>query len=1076
MFKFLQQCTTTKCLFLGRPQAFDNLPEALAQSNRHIQMDQTSTGPDLEAFIDAGIGKVPILADPELRRTAFDTLRDNSRGMFLWGKLVIDDLHSSYSKHDVTEKLHNLPHGLEKAYEGAFLRLNGRLRSNEICLLRNVLTFVVSARRPLTVDELSWAHALQVKSAIVAEATPAQDFLLREPEKSILHVCGDFVSIFQNRVHLNHSSIKDFLIRDKVEWDRHSASDLSYFRVHLLEASGLLGDICFEYLAMEDHGFPTKDADTLDTIWKLHSFMEYASYNFVFHAVESCSDLERYSDRLKAFCSSSRVISWLDHLTFSWNENGFDWSLLETFEKFLESLDVASAQGIKTCLSNQLRLEMVYRSAQYGPDDLRTAPLTVWARHLNLDDNSTSGALGGEDVFQAISPVDESYEPATRQDQMTHSITRASHVPGGAPAITKAVQLLRDVDIVQSKHQVMVVVGALFHFMKAPLDPLNMLYHLLLEKALALPVYVLLAIGNYYYSLDKSEQSLEILKKGLPRVEGCGSRSEMLTYELMGQTYCDMGQYGHAIKYLLLTIGGHERYPSDNRGFLGCAYHHSGRVEEGLSSLGSILANDIKSHSDTHLCILQIRRWIATLISDSGRNEEALACFRHVVHLAAGRADLENEPAVLWAIAGVGEQLRLLSKYRESITWLEGKCLSARYDDKRVSVHFNLGESYFRLHTVKDGALTAALQHLEQCYILHEQRGKANAKNTALYSRWLARALKTVKRFEESSKYARISVKANSECYGDSSNKTMDALELVAETLDCLGRWEEGLEGWRNLLRIQEEHFQHDEGKTAIIQSRIHKCLSGLGRTEEAGNFRRKTVKVLVDSGQFGRANEFLRRVSRDAEEVTALEEAVEYLSKAAELEMKHSPPLVESFVGTQQVLFLVLRKLGKHEASLSLQRRLAKITRKNYGTKHESTLRVRYHLAIAFYDCGHYIEALGCWKDFRRTIIGTPLNGTEWNLAAGIYIGTTLEELGRLEDALVALEEAYCFREQTKLLVHDNEGWSKVIEDAWKLREELPQIICNSRRSSSSALDHLDREDVGSEELLGLSSLEVLC
>ncbi|KAL1623952.1 hypothetical protein SLS56_008077 [Neofusicoccum ribis] len=1032
--KFLEQCPSTKCLFLGRPQAFDNVPENVLQSNKHIRMDENSTGPDIEAFIDAGIAEIEVLDDPDLRTLASDTLKKNSQGMFLWGKLMIDDLHGSWTRSDVTEKLQNLPQGLEKAYERVFTRLKDRLRKNEIILLRNVLTFTVAARRPLTVDELTWAHALHTKFTTSSES-PIQDFLLNNPEKSIFKVCGEFVTLYQNRVSLNHSSIKDFLTQDESGWDSKLDTDLRCFRIDLIEANALLGRLCFEYLDLQDHGFPVREPDTLLALRKLHPFVEYASYNFIFHATGSPVDLQNYTNRLMAFCSSSRVISWLDHLTFSWNENEFDWSLIERFGQFLEDFNrvVKPGEDIKAIFTAQLRIEMAERIATWGPDDERAAHLGLWVRILDLDISNLGGQPLDRRICEDIASALQGTEPVVYQEQGNITITKADHTTQLTVATEEALKLFQTIDIVDSQRQVMVLLGVFSRIRKMPLNPLHMLYRLLLEKSWALPVYAVLGISQFYYGLDKYDQSLEICRRVLPRVENSGRRTETLTYELMGRSLYHTDQYGESIKYLLRVTGGRENFPALNRDFLGASYANAGRAEEGIPLLEATLARDRKKYGDTHLSVLYSEYWIARMMSKSGSRQEALSRYRYIFTVATEHPDLKSASVFRWTINQLIEDLAILGHYREAITWYEE-------NPKTLDnyAHFYLGMSYHECHVEDPRCLAPALDHLEQSYLVDmKDLGICNG-NTLESLSWYVQALENAARYEEVLRYARTWAKGNREVYGNQHKWTINAMEFVAQAPDRLSQHEEA------------KHFQDDEESIEDYQTYVFEALSKLGRIGEARSFRQKTGRGLVESGSIERAYDFLERIAEEAEDRDAFEHAVECLEEAAGLERKHFNALAASPFRMRLSLCDLLVRIGWSEHALCLLKKIAKSVRKHYGSKHTESLRLRYFLGKAFYSTGRYTEALGCWRDIWRVMIELSLDKTYFGFDVQIRVAIALETLGRLEEALKTVEVALDLYEEVEELAAFD-GWSGYCEMmglAWMLRDNIPQRIRDSRKS----------------------------
>lgn len=89
-----------------------------------IELTPALLSRDLEAFIRCEISKSSILSIPDLREQIYTSLRENADGMFLWVKLMVDELQRSSSKFEVATRLRNLPVGLEETYRLTFLRVS----------------------------------------------------------------------------------------------------------------------------------------------------------------------------------------------------------------------------------------------------------------------------------------------------------------------------------------------------------------------------------------------------------------------------------------------------------------------------------------------------------------------------------------------------------------------------------------------------------------------------------------------------------------------------------------------------------------------------------------------------------------------------------------------------------------------------------------------------------------------------------------------------------------------------------------------------------------------------------------
>lgn len=189
---------------LGRPYA---LQAAIYATSLKIEMNSNLIKTDIEEFIRAEIENSQILRAQGLRDSVFEVLREKSDGMFLWVKLMIEELRKSATRSEVMDRLRNMPRGLEK------LRLVEKLNGLELILARKALAFTIASCRVLTVDELRYSYALDIGSS-----SSLEDHLLLQPEQRIMDMCGGLVNITGGHVQLIHISVKEFLTRPEEKW------------------------------------------------------------------------------------------------------------------------------------------------------------------------------------------------------------------------------------------------------------------------------------------------------------------------------------------------------------------------------------------------------------------------------------------------------------------------------------------------------------------------------------------------------------------------------------------------------------------------------------------------------------------------------------------------------------------------------------------------------------------------------------------------------------------------------------------------------------------------------------------
>ncbi|KAL9102265.1 MAG: hypothetical protein Q9163_002575, partial [Psora crenata] len=337
----LGMCPNLRILLLGRPhvtQVYSNDLDFGA-----INITPTLLHEDIEVFINDEIAKSAILSHPDLRENIFRTLKDTSDGMFLWVRLMVDDLRKSSSISECKARLQNLPRGLEEAYQLVFLRLSERLDKFELRLAQNVLAFTIVACRPLRFDEFRYAHALHCRASEKV-ARPLDEYLLLQPPQKILDVTGGLISITDGFLRIIHSSVKDFLVRPEDRWVCESDQAVLGFRVDIIQTHRCFARLCLDYLQSEKEEKEVVRPETSPSLWVLrHSdpFLEYAT-SYIFHHLNRsgppCSTtLVKITNFLESTCS----IRWVKHFThFLFEDLSLDSQKIE-FMAFLKRMDDA---------------------------------------------------------------------------------------------------------------------------------------------------------------------------------------------------------------------------------------------------------------------------------------------------------------------------------------------------------------------------------------------------------------------------------------------------------------------------------------------------------------------------------------------------------------------------------------------------------------------------------------------------------------------------------------------------------------------------------------------------------------
>lgn len=199
------------------------------------------------------------------------------------------------------ELVRGLPTGLNELYDAILLKIAADNEDTDACnLIRQVLTWVVLASRPLSLDELRIALAVRRDTSSLAQNE------ISNTMKAIDTICGAFVEIVPvpapleeepaNAVRLIHQFVKDYLLDPRLA----SKDKISKFRIDPSIGHVELSEQCLTYLLYDDfagnqtqpglHGPTPTDEDEEEDLYSISRemrekspFIGYASLNWTYH-------------------------------------------------------------------------------------------------------------------------------------------------------------------------------------------------------------------------------------------------------------------------------------------------------------------------------------------------------------------------------------------------------------------------------------------------------------------------------------------------------------------------------------------------------------------------------------------------------------------------------------------------------------------------------------------------------------------------------------------------------------------------------------------------------------------------
>jgi len=220
--------TSTRIIATSRP---GSLPETQKDEVELLNLEQDQTRADITAYVEYRTEAGPLSA-PELRQPLVNAVVHRADGMFLWVKLLLDELASKFSQQEVLIALQKIPEGLDALYVDILTRIKATRKPSEQKFWRHVLMWVTYAYRPLTLMELFEALKLEYEE---------EGFLYTfdSIERAIETSCGPLVTVRSGTVQLIYSSTKEFLMSNSASW---------IFGISQFEGERHLEGWCLEYL------------------------------------------------------------------------------------------------------------------------------------------------------------------------------------------------------------------------------------------------------------------------------------------------------------------------------------------------------------------------------------------------------------------------------------------------------------------------------------------------------------------------------------------------------------------------------------------------------------------------------------------------------------------------------------------------------------------------------------------------------------------------------------------------------------------------------------------------------------
>ncbi|KAK5656580.1 hypothetical protein OQA88_4559 [Cercophora sp. LCS_1] len=300
--------------FFATSRQFDEIERGIValgpqKANFHV-MSEADTHEDMRLFTITRLTNLRRPEDPEDRNFLCEQILQKSSGTFLWTRLVLQEFENTYIKEDMDRVLNETPTGLFELYSRMARSIEDDDR--KLTLAKSILTWVILASRPLTVEELRCAVKFEIGQTI------------QNGVKVIPDLCGQLVTVDQgDKVQVIHETVREFLLHSE-------DSELVKLKVDEKTAHTKLGAVLLQYLSgnilkpsrqikgQRDAGGRTrgfqKNTPVIEAAAPDASLLDYACKSLSEHLYRATSADDGLMANLCAFLKTSSVLSWIEHI------------------------------------------------------------------------------------------------------------------------------------------------------------------------------------------------------------------------------------------------------------------------------------------------------------------------------------------------------------------------------------------------------------------------------------------------------------------------------------------------------------------------------------------------------------------------------------------------------------------------------------------------------------------------------------------------------------------------------------------------------------------------------------------
>ncbi|KAI9797040.1 MAG: hypothetical protein M1835_002290 [Candelina submexicana] len=305
----VRSLTPIKIFITSRPTRIPSGPAACGTRIFTSFLSQDDTRGDIQVYVHDAVSEALPDVEQKMRDDIMDQVLSKANGSFLWVRLVLESLRDNWhTQEDICRALTEVPMGMKNLYSQMLEKVESqspRLRA----MAKRIMTWTACSWRPLTIAELQTVMEPEFLGFVRLQET-------------ITQICGNFISVNNNKVSLVHLTARQFLLNSHKGAPPFITAEYSHEHVACA---------CLKYLCDEKWKAICKRIEISTTLGKNASSgrnrlllaeegnpLSYSVCYYAFHVSKASLNSEGLQEALTRFLTRY-CLSWIEAIALSGN-------------------------------------------------------------------------------------------------------------------------------------------------------------------------------------------------------------------------------------------------------------------------------------------------------------------------------------------------------------------------------------------------------------------------------------------------------------------------------------------------------------------------------------------------------------------------------------------------------------------------------------------------------------------------------------------------------------------------------------------------------------------------------------